>query len=407
MNVSTLDPAPHGAVAPPAATRTVGTIQPVVIIGAGLSGLAAAHALERCGADARILESAPRPAEAWRRRYPALRLNTHRHYSRLPGAPPPPGKGPFATRDEIIDYLEDYAAGLRHRIAYGVRVARIDPVHGHWRLVTSAGERRAHHVIVATGRERVPVMPAWPGARSFRGRLIHAADFDAAERYRDQRVLVVGGGNSGIDILNHLVRVPTRALYLSLRSGPTILPSRFCGVAVQRLSGSTRRLPTAVADLSMALTERLAFGSLQRYGIPRRALGAATRVLRDGVAPAFDRGFVRALKQGRVSVVPTIASFDQRDVLLSDGRRLADIDTVIAATGYRPGLEDLLGHLGVLGPSGMPRVGGATPCPDLPGLWFIGMHPGFQGHFHSARVNSRRLARRIRRDLHRAARMLA
>lgn len=374
-------------------------LHPVVVIGAGISGLAVAYRLRRMGIQATMLDQARQVAESWRGRHPQLRLNTHRHYSRLPGPGLPRHAGPFATRDEVIDYLADYAHRLEIPIRQGIRVDRVDPVPGAWAIQTATGLLHARHVVLATGRERVPVTPDWPGMTGFSGEIIHAADFGDVERYRQRRILVVGAGNSGIDVLNHLVRIPTRELRLSVRHGSALIPARLGGVPVQRLSGLIARLPLPVADTLLAATERLAFGDLGRFGLPRRGQGAATRLARSGVVPAVDDGFVEALQSGRVAVVPAVKRFRGSGVVLADGCTLRP-EIVICATGYRPGLESMVGHLDVLDGDGVPRrrnpgVGNGA----CPGLWFIGMWPRLEGTFYAARIESRGIAREIHRSL--------
>jgi cation diffusion facilitator CzcD-associated flavoprotein CzcO len=369
---------------------------PVVIVGAGISGLALAGRLEHLGIRPMILDAAPCIAETWRRRHKQLRLNTHRHFSRLPGRSLPRHTGPFASRNAVIRYLEAYHRGLRSPIAFGVRISRIDKLEDHWCLRTSAGDILARHVVVATGRERVPMVPRWSGAEGFTGTLHHAADFGDVETYRDRSVLVVGAGNSGVDVLNHLVRVRTRELWLAVRSGTTVVPTWLMGFPVQRLSGVMSLLPTRLVDRLLATTEYVTFGDLGRFGLPRNSVGAATRLAQEGVAPAIDDGFVAALRSGQVTVVPAVASFEHEHVVLSDRQKLQP-DIVIAATGYSPGLESLVGHLDALDDRGIPRFQGAEADADLPGLWFLGMRPRLFGTFHAARCDSLALATRIAR----------
>lgn len=132
---------------------------PVIVVGAGLCGLALAYRLERLGVHVVILDRARRVAEPWRRRHTQLRLNTHCRYSRLPGARLPRGAGAFADRDTIVDYLEGYARRTGACTRHGIDVRRVDRHRGSWKLQTSDGPYRARQVVVATGRERVPVTP--------------------------------------------------------------------------------------------------------------------------------------------------------------------------------------------------------------------------------------------------------
>ncbi len=373
-------------------------VHSAVIVGAGLNGLAAAYELKRRGIDPVILDGAKETAAPWRKRHHGLRLNTHRLISHLPGKRIPRKYGPFPRRDDMVAYLDDYERALDVPVHRGVWIERIDPDPEGWRLTTASGIRRARHVIVATGNERRPVVPAWPGREGFTSELIHSADFGRADRFRDRRVLVVGAGNSGVDVLNHLSREATGALWVSVRNGPTVLPTRALGFPLQLLSPLMVPLPAWAVDLMMAATERLFLGDLRKLGLSNHPDGVATRLIREGVAPAFDDGFVAALKVGRVTVLPAVSRFDGDAVILSDGTEIRP-DAVICATGYRPGLEGLVGHLGVLDGSGRPIHPGPIPHPDHTGLWFMGMTPRLPGVFYAARGEARRLARRIRRSL--------
>ena len=111
---------------------------------------------------------------------------------------------------------------------------------------------------------------------------------------------------------------------------------------------------------------RLTAPDLAPYGLPRPTTGLKTQFLRTAVVPLIDVGLVDQLYAGRVQVVPAVASFGADGVVLSDGRELK-VDVVVAATGYRRGLEGLVGHLGVLDAGGAPRVHGAPDRPGCPG----------------------------------------
>jgi cation diffusion facilitator CzcD-associated flavoprotein CzcO len=153
-----------------------------------------------------------------------------------------------------------------------------------------------------------------------------------------------------------------------------------------------------MADAMLALTERIAFGRLAKWGLRKHRKGGISRLLDSGTAPAIDNGFIAALKAGRVTVVPEIESFDRTGVRLADGRCI-EPDVVIAATGYRTGLESLLGHIDVLDAAGVPRIHGDQQMDACPGLWFTGMQPRLTGFFQLARGNARKIARAIERRL--------
>jgi cation diffusion facilitator CzcD-associated flavoprotein CzcO len=149
----------------------------VLIIGAGLAGLAAAARLGKLGVPAEILECGESVGSSWRQRYDRLRMNTCRWNIMLWFGPFPKGTPIFPTRDEFVRYMESYVAKHDLRLRCRVKVDRIDRIPDGWRLATSVGECTARQVVVATGQERSPKLPDWPGHARFPGRLLHSADY--------------------------------------------------------------------------------------------------------------------------------------------------------------------------------------------------------------------------------------
>ncbi|MBM2711474.1 NAD(P)/FAD-dependent oxidoreductase [Mesorhizobium caraganae] len=369
----------------------------VIVIGAGGAGLTAAHALLKAGVQVRVLEKEARLAEPWHRRHPQLHLNTHRDLSALPGVAFPAGTPAFPHRSAIIRHLNEFRTMHRLPVEFGVSVDEIALDGDHWLVQTSAGPRLARHVIIATGRDRQPVIPAWKGMKAFAGRVIHSAEFGDANDYAGRKILVVGAGNSGFDALNHLARVDTAQIWLSARNGPALLPKRIGQIAVHRFSPILARLPFKLADAVMAATQRLVFGDLAAFGLPPTPSGGASRLASDYTAIAADDGAVDAIKDGRIIVVPTVREFT-RDAVIFDNGVTIQPDIVIAATGYRTGLEAMLGKLGVLDKKGVPLFNGADSDPKLPGLWFTGMRPSIRGCFANARIQAKAIAARIARE---------
>jgi cation diffusion facilitator CzcD-associated flavoprotein CzcO len=369
-------------------------VEPAIVIGAGAAGLAVARALMKAGVPVAILEKESRLAEPWHRRHQQLHLNTHRDLSALPGLAYPRDTPAFPHRNVVIRHMNDFRETNRLPVEFGVAVETIVFRGDHWAVRTSAGSRLARHVVVATGRDKEPFMPPWKGTQAFPGQIIHSADFGEAAAYAGRKVLVVGAGNSGFDALNHLAAVDTAALWLSARSGPAILPKRIGKIAVHRLSPLMARLPLRVADAAIAITQRLVFGDLTRFGMPPAPAGGASRLTSDYTAIAADDGAVAAIKARRIEIVPAIREFTRDGVVLADGR-LIDPDIVIAATGYRTGLEHMVGNLGVLDEKGVPLFNGGEGDPKLPGLWFTGMRPSIRGCFANAGILASAIARRI------------
>jgi len=200
-----------------------------------------------------------------------------------------------------------------------------------------------------------------------------------------------------VDLLGHLAGSDAGKLWLSARSGMNISPLRLGGVPLHPVSVMGRYLPLAWQDANARVVQRLAFGDLTRLGYPQSALGAFTRAAADGVTVAVDDGFVSALKAGRITMKPAIDRFDGPQVRFTDGTSCAP-DAVICATGYRPGLEQIAGHLVTLDAHGMPPFTGASSSPLHPGLWFFGLDRSIYGNMHVRRRQARQLAKAITRQ---------
>lgn len=355
----------------------------VLVIGGGAAGLAAAQALAKAGIGVRLAESEAQLGGPWRRRHKSLTLNSHRDLSVLPGVKYPAGTPAFPNRAAVIRLFEEFALLHRLPVDFSTVVERIERDGDRWEVKAGARAYRARHVIVATGRDKIPFIPDWPGRDGFTGKIVHAADFGEAALHRGRSVLVAGAGNSGIDVLNHLIRVETGPIWLSARHALTVLPKRVFNIAVHKNSPMLARLPLALADRIIFAVQRLTFGDLSRLGLPASAGGPASRLAIDSVAIATDDGAVAAMKAGRIKAVPEIRGFDGPKVILEDGEAI-EPDVVIAATGYRTGLEGMVGHLGVLDGRGKPLFNGGQNDPNLPGLWFTGMRADIRGCFMNA-----------------------
>jgi cation diffusion facilitator CzcD-associated flavoprotein CzcO len=344
-----------------------------LVIGAGPAGLAAAAELGRAGVPAVVLERADAIAASWRGRYDRLRLNTSRLTSRLPAARYRRGTKLFPTRDEFVRYLDDYAERNQLDVRLATRVDRLDHDREGWLVRTSAGEMAAAQVIVATGYEHTPHIPDWPGRGQYRGRLLHAAEYRTAEPFRDLDVLVVGPGCSGIEIAYDLATGGARRVRLAVRTPPNILLRSQGGLPGDLPALAMLRLPPPIADAQVKLIRRLALGDLAEYGLAPPDEGVFARLRRESKTPAIvDRAVIDAIKDGRIEIEAAVDALDGTGAQLADDTRI-NPDAIIAATGYRRGLEPLAGHLDVLDERGLPRIHGGNAA--APGLRFIGYLP--------------------------------
>jgi putative flavoprotein involved in K+ transport len=252
-------------------------------------------------------------------------------------------------------------------------------------------EIEAPYVVVATGYEHTPFLPPWPGLDSFPGDLIHGSEYRNAVPYAGRDVLVVGTGNTGAEIAVDLDEGGAGEILLSVRTPPQIFLRAANGIPSQMGSMLLHRLPASIGDPLARLMQRATVGDLTRYGMPRPELGMLSDFRQRDQVPILDIGLIRLLKEGRVKVVPAVESFDGPKVLLRGGQAV-EPNAVIAATGYRKGLEPLVGHLGLLDERGTPRHSGGEEDPSAPGLHFIGYLNPLSGRLWSIRSESRRIA---------------
>ncbi len=361
----------------------------VAVVGAGPAGLAAAAAAGRQGLDVEVYEAAGSVATSWRSHYDRLHLHTTRRLSGLPGWPIPREAGRWVGRDDLIAYLEAYAARNRLRVRFGTKVERVDRVVGGWRLTTGSEHRDSSQVVIATGYNHTPRVPEWPGRDTFTGELLHSTAYRNPARFRGRDVLVVGAGNSGAEIAADLVEGGARSVWISIRTPPNIVRRDLGPLANQHLGIAVHRLPVGVVDWISLFLQRLSIGDLSRFGLRSPRQGAYSRVL-EGQIPLIDVGFLGHLKIGEIEVVPAVESFSGPEVWC--GAQRLRPDAVIAATGFTRGLEPLVGHLGVLLPNGSPRWQAPLAPPDASGLFFIGYTNPIVGNLYDIARVARKLA---------------
>jgi putative flavoprotein involved in K+ transport len=373
-----------------------------IVIGAGAAGLAAAAELGRRGVEATVLERAAEIGASWRRRYEGLHLNTVRWLSAPRRSRIPRRVGRWPSREAFVDYLCGYAEREGIAVEYGVAAQKIDRTGRGYLLDSSTGRRSARFVVVATGYDHSPSIPEWPGRESFDGELIHAAHYRNVEDFKGQDVLVVGIGNTGTEIAVQLHRAGAARVRIAMRTPPNLVPLELLGIPITLLARVSERQPRVFTDWFGQVVQRLAWGDLAPYGLPRAPYGIGTELRLKGLGPVVDRGFVSALKTGGIELVSAVIGFDRSSVQLADGIRIQP-QAVIAATGYRMGLEGLAGHLEVLLPSGKPACVRGETNPAAPGLHFNGFWLPASGQLPAMRRTTRRIGREISRQKRRRA----
>jgi putative flavoprotein involved in K+ transport len=155
-----------------------------------------------------------------------------------------------------------------------------------------------------------------------------------------------------------------------------------------------KRAPAPVMNSVVGLLRRVSVPDLAAYGLPAPAGDGFSQFLRTATVPILDHGFVERVRDGRIIIVPAVDHFDSDRVVLADGSDLRP-DVVIAATGFRPGVADMVGHLGVLDNDGIPRVHGPQTLPRQPRLYFVGIEVKLSGLLHEIGLEARAVGRAI------------
>jgi putative flavoprotein involved in K+ transport len=368
-----------------------------IVVGAGMFGLAAATELQRRGFEVVVLDRAGEVGSSWRRRYDGLRLNSVRWMSGLPRGRLPRRAGRWPRKEEVVAHLERYVEEHGLDVRLGVDVERVERVGEGYGVETSTGTFTADAVVVAAGFDRVPKMPPWPGRAGYEGELVHSYDYRNPAPYRGRDVLVVGAGNTGTELAVQLADAGARNVWMSVRTPPNLVAIETLGFPMTPVGALADRLPPRLVDMVTPLFTR----DLSEHGLGHSPYGLATEIRVKGLGVVVDRGFSDALRSGRVEVVDAVERFDGADVVFAGGTRLRP-GVVIAATGYRMGLEPLVGHLGVLDSKGRPSVFGGATHPSAPRLYFNGYYQPIVGQLPELRRTSRAIGRAEARARRRA-----
>ena len=373
---------------------------PHLIIGAGPAGLAMAAQFHHAGLPYVLLEKEAVAGNSWRQHYDRLHLHTTKALSHLPHLPFPAHYPQYVPRQLVVEYLDQYMQHMQIEARCGQEVVSLRREGAQWECQTRSGDRYlAGKVVVATGFNRIPVAPAWPGMEAFGGPILHSRAYKSGKAFAGQHVLVVGMGNTGAELAIDLHEQGAHP-FISVR-GPVNIVLRdlkFTGRSTQETAILLSRLPHWLGDFIATQVGKLTVGNLRPFGIERPAIAPSRQLRELGKTPVIDVGTVDLIRKGHIRVLPDVAAFSPGRIRFADGRELP-FDAVVLATGYRAQVEDFIEDTtGLFNAFGVPCT---LMFPDThPGLYFLGFN-GYAvgGLLRNIRIDSEVILEHVRMDI--------
>lgn len=320
-----------------------------VVIGGGQAGLSVGYYLAKQSRPFVILDANKRVGDSWRNRWDSLRLFTPARFNGLPGMDFPASRDKFVTKDEMADFLEEYAARFELPVQGGQAVDRLSRLGD--RLIVSAGDEsfEANNVVVAMGNCQSPWVPSFAQELDSRIVQMHSKDYRNPSQLGDGPVLVVGGGNSAADIAIEVAQ-----------DRPTWMAGKESGHVPFRIETFVAR---------HLLIDIVRFVGHHVLSV-RTPIGRKIRPKLLHQAAPLVRIKPKDLDAAGVQRVPRVSGVREGVPLLDDGRTL-EIANVIWCTGFRPGFSWI--DLPLLGDRQEPAHERGV-VPSEPGLYFVGLH---------------------------------
>ncbi|XP_022842995.1 probable indole-3-pyruvate monooxygenase YUCCA8 [Olea europaea var. sylvestris] len=381
-----------------------------VIVGAGPSGLAVAAGLKKQGVPYVLLERADCIASLWQKHtYDRLKLHLPKQFCQLPKFPFPGHYPEYPDKKQFIDYLESYASHFNIKPQFNecVESAKYDEGCRSWRVktVSTNGSTRSEveyicqWLVVATGENAERVMPEIEGLQNFGGEVIHASDYKSGENFRGKNVLVVGCGNSGmevsLDLCNHDAK-PS----MVVRSSVHVLPQEIFGKSSFELAMFMLKwLPVWLVDKILLFLTWMILGNIEKYGLKRPSVGPLELKNTQGKTPVLDIGALEKIRSRELKVVPGIKRISCGMVELVNGERL-EIDSVVLATGYQSNVPYWLQETEFFSKNGFPEAPFPNGWKGKAGLYAAGFtRKGLSGASADATKISQDIAKVWKEDL--------
>ena len=303
-----------------------------LVVGASISGLASAASLQKHGIDYLIIEKHDQVAAPWRNHYHRLHLHTNKRCSHLPYKKFDRTMPRYPSRQQVVDYLEDYQKHFNIQPLFNTQAISIKRENGNWITETTNGIFQSKYLIMATGPYGKPKPVQFKGMQTFPGAILHSYQYKTGQDFKGQKVLVVGFGNSACEIaidLHEQGAIP----FMSVRSAVNVIPRDILGIPVLEFSLLMNFLSPRVADLINAPLIELIVGDISALGLTKKPYGPLEQIHREGNAPVLDIGTIRLIRQGHIKMLPGIDYIESNLVHFTNGAS-ETFDAIVACIGY-------------------------------------------------------------------------
>ncbi|KAL6598545.1 hypothetical protein ACP70R_046244 [Stipagrostis hirtigluma subsp. patula] len=331
----------------------------VLIVGAGPAGLATAACLTQFSIPYIIVERENCSASLWRNRaYDRLKLHLAKEFCELPHMSYPQDAPTYIPKDQFVKYLDNYidCFNIQPRYHTAVESCMYDEGRKRWdtmardKVTSMVVKYKARFLVVASGENSAENIPMIPGLNYFPGEVIHSSRYKSGSAYSGKNVLVVGCGNSGMEIAYDLAAHGANTSII-VRSPVHVMTKELIRLGMTLV----QYLPVNMVDSLLVTMSNFVFGDLSRHGIVRPKIGPLLLKSNTGRSAVIDVGTVGFIKRGMIKVLGGISKI-KGNIVQFEGRDERAFDAIIFATGYRSTANSWLKNgESMLNDDGMPK----------------------------------------------------
>ncbi|CAL5097992.1 unnamed protein product [Urochloa decumbens] len=350
----------------------------VLIVGAGPSGLAVAACLSQLSIPYRIVEREDCSASLWRKHtYDRLKLHLAKEFCELPHMSYPSDTPTYIPKEQFVRYVDAYVDhfNIFPKYSTSVESCKYDEVSNCWDVMAHdkvtglVTEYTARFLVVATGENSEGIIPQIPGLDDFPGEVLHSSSYKSWNNYAGKEVLVIGCGNSGMEIAYDLASHGVETSMV-VRSPVHVMTIGLINFGMKLVSWS---LPVNFVDFILVTFANIRFGDLSKYGIVRPNMGPLLLKAKTGRSAVIDVGTVELIKKGAIKVLGPISCIRGDYVEFEDGKNCY-FDSIVFATGYKSTANKWLKNgESLLNDNGMPKREFPNHWKGENGLYCVGL----------------------------------